>query len=46
MHLERDAVGVRVTIAVFAVTAAFASIGYLVLTKPMRESLRTEQQHP
>jgi len=44
--LLADAVGVRVTIAVFAVTAAFASIGYLVLTKPIRERLRTEQQHP
>ena len=44
--LLADAVGVRVTIAVFAVTAAFASVSYLVLTKPIRERLRTEQQHP
>ncbi len=44
--LLADAVGVRVTIAVFAITAAIASISYLVLTKPMRESLRIEQQHP
>ena len=44
--LLADAVGVRVTIAVFAITAAIASISYLVLTKPIRESLRTEQQHP
>ena len=44
--LLADAVGVRVTIAVFAVTAAIASVSYLVLTKPIRERLRTEQQHP
>ncbi|MEI8322362.1 MAG: MFS transporter [Actinomycetes bacterium] len=44
--LLADAVGVRVTIAIFAVTAALASVSYLVLTKPIRERLRTEQQHP
>ena len=43
--LVADAIGVRLTIAIFAIAAAIASIAYLVLTKSIRERLRIEQQH-
>ena len=42
--LVADAIGVRLTIAIFAIAAALASIAYLVLTKSIRERLRIEQQ--
>jgi hypothetical protein len=38
-----DAIGVRSTIAVFAVAAAVAGTFYLVLTAPIRRRLRSEQ---
>jgi len=44
--LLADAIGVRMTIGIFAVVAAMASASYLVLTKSIRERLRIEQQHP
>ena len=40
-----DAIGVRSTIAVFAVLAAIAGTVYLVVTTPIRRSLRNEQPH-
>jgi predicted MFS family arabinose efflux permease len=40
-----DAIGVRATIAVFAVLAAIAGTIYLVVTTPIRRRLRSEQQH-
>ena len=40
-----DAIGVRQTIAIFAVAAAVAGSVYVVLTTPVRRSLRNEQQH-
>jgi len=39
-----DAIGVRSTIAVFAVAAATAGTLYLVLTAPIRQRLRNERQ--
>jgi Flp pilus assembly protein TadB len=38
-----DAIGVRPTIAVFAVVAALSGATYLVLTTPLRRRLRNEQ---
>jgi len=40
-----DAIGVRATIAVFAVLAAIAGTIYLVVTTPIRRRLRSEQPH-
>ena len=40
-----DAIGVRPTIAVFAVVAALSGATYLVLTTPLRRRLRNEQPH-
>ena len=43
--LVSDAIGVRPTIAIFAVAAALAGAVYMVLTTPLRRRLRTELQH-
>jgi MFS family permease len=40
-----DAIGVRATIAVFAVMAAVAGTIYLIVTTPIRQRLRSEQPH-
>lgn len=40
-----DAIGVRATMAVFAVAAATAGTFYLVLTAPIRRHLRSEPPH-
>lgn len=40
-----DAIGVRATIAVFAVMAAVSGTVYLIVTTPIRQRLRSEQLH-